>query len=274
MNFRHDLHLHSKLSYCSLHKQQTPENILAIAEKNGLTQICVTDHFWDSNVKIPKTEYYLGEDFNYSPQNYDYIAQSLPLPQSEKTEFLFGCETELAIDGTLGIAPETFDKFSFVIIPTTHLHMTGFTISEEDSEDLGRVADAYVKRLDCVLNMDLPFHKIGIAHLTCRLLAPRHPEDHLKVLDSIPDKVYTELFGKAAKKGVGIELNFDPNYMDDQLRRVLRVFRLAKNAGCKFYFGSDAHSPDGFDHLPKLKEVCIRELGLTVDDEFCLPMKI
>ncbi len=43
--YDHDLHIHSKLSSCSNHPEQTAENILAYAKKNALNTICLTDHY-------------------------------------------------------------------------------------------------------------------------------------------------------------------------------------------------------------------------------------
>ena len=133
-----------------------------------------------------------------------------------------------------------FDDFDFVIISTTHLHMKGFTIDADVT--LEERAEAYVKRFDKVLSMDLPFHKVGIAHLTCSLLANATREDHLTVLDMISDEEFTRLFTKAAKVGVGIELNFPANgYSEDELPRAIRPYKIAKACGCKFYVGSDSH---------------------------------
>ena len=45
-SYDHDLHIHSKISSCSSDPEQTNEAILAYAKKNGLTTICLTDHYW------------------------------------------------------------------------------------------------------------------------------------------------------------------------------------------------------------------------------------
>lgn len=194
----HDLHIHSHLSLCSSDPEQTSGRILSYAKENKLKTVCVTDHFWDETIKDVSPSGW------YAKQNYEHVSSSLPLPEDDTVRFLFGCETELDMHLNLGISLKTIEKFDFIIIPTTHLHMTGFTISEEDANSNQRRAELWVKRFDALLNMDLPFHKIGIAHLTCPLLAKRTPEDHLLVLDMICDSVLSELFSRAAKCGVGI----------------------------------------------------------------------
>ena len=57
----HDLHIHSQLSACSRDPEQTTQRLLEHAREDGLTTICVTDHFWDDVVE--------GASDWYAPQN-------------------------------------------------------------------------------------------------------------------------------------------------------------------------------------------------------------
>lgn len=256
----HDYHIHSKISSCSNDPEQTNERILQYAEENRLKRICITDHFWDETVE--------GASDWYAPQNFEHISKSLPLPQGSETEFLFGCETELDKVCKLGISKERFEKFAFVIIPTTHLHMSGFTIDQRDFSVENR-ANIWVTRLENLLNMDSPFSKIGIAHLACSLIAPSSREDYLKTLSLIPTEAMCRLFKKAANLGVGIELNAsDMSFSDTEADTVLRMFRIAKEEGCKFYLGSDAHHPQELDSAVSVFERAIDYLKLTEDDKF------
>ena len=264
-----DLHIHSKISLCSDDPEQTPERILEYAKENGLKNIVLTDHFWDKSVKVD-INWYEGEDFDHG---YDRVKQALPLPQADGINFYFGCETELDRNFTLGIAKESFDKFDFVVIPTTHLHMLGFTIDRKDYAVENR-ARVWVERLEAVLNMDLPFHKIGLAHLTTPLCTPIAEnaftlEDYKRFLDLLPQEKLVELFTKASRLGVGIELNFGSVIENDEVRpSIMRIYRTAKECGCKFYFASDAHHPAAFSTRKAVFEFVIDELQLTEDDKF------
>ena len=256
-----DLHIHSCLSRCSKDPEQTTQRILKYAKDNALRCICITDHFWDETVE--------GASAWYSTQNYSHISQSLPLPQSEDVEFLFGCETELDKNLTLGLSQKNMDRFDFIIIPTTHLHMRGFTIDENAS--LADRATAYVERLDAVLNMDIPFHKVGIAHLTCPLMAREHWQDHLTVLDMISDDTFKRLFAKAAAVGVGIELNFSMDAYDvNDVEKVLRPYRIAKAEGCKFYLGGDAHTVNNLETVWYRFAPIVEALELEESDKFII----
>ena len=258
-----DLHIHSKISLCSNDPLQTNERILNYAIDNELKTICLTDHFWDEKVKYSDLI-----DF-YVKQNYDHVKASKPLPQTDKVKFLFGCETDLTKDLTLGISPERYDYFDFIIIPTTHFHMKGFTIDENvvNPEDKAKY---WLDRFNAVLDMDLPFHKIGLAHLTCRLI-DRDREKYLQVLESIPENDMIDVFKKASDRGVGIELNgSDMNFADSEAAVVLRPYKVAKSVGCKFYCGSDAHHPAELDRAKKLFQRAVDYLQLTEDDKFIL----
>jgi hypothetical protein len=172
---------------------------------------------------------------------------------------------------TLGISPERFSDFDFIIVPTTHLHMDGFTIDEEDIDSHERRARLWVERLCSVLSMPLPFHKVGIAHLACFLLDRRSRKDYLTTLNLIPSEEMERLFSRASEVGCGIELNMsDMSFPDSVAETVLRPFRIAKSCGCKFYLGSDAHHPENFARFREVYERAISLLQLTENDKFIL----
>ena len=151
------------------------------------------------------------------------------------------------------------------------MHMK-FAVAEADRESNKRRAELWVERLDAVLSReDLPFHKVGIAHLACGLINKRSREDLFEILNMIPDSEMERLFSKAAKVGCGIELNkSDMSYADGDEDIILRPFRIAKSCGCKFYLGSDAHHPHHFDRAKVVFERAIDRLNLTENDKFPL----
>ncbi len=258
--FDHDFHIHSQLSSCSRDPEQNNERILKYAEDEGLHTIVLADHFWDETVP--------GASKWYSAQDYPHICQAKPLPQSDKVKFLFGCETEMDKNMTVGCSRERMEEFDFIVIPTTHFHMEKFTISEENLATPQTRAQVWVDKLDALLSMDLPFHKIGIAHLICGLIWKGDRAKYLETLDSITDADMHRIFAKAARLGVGIEINM--SYPDEERDTVLRPFRIAKEEGCKFYLGSDAHHPAALDNARKKFERAIDDLELTEEDKFIL----
>lgn len=252
----HDLHIHSCLSACSGNPAQTPAAILNYARANGFKHICLTDHFGDETVP--------GASGWYAPQNYAHIKKSLPLPTSEGITFDFGCETEMDRFTTVGISRKVLDELDFVIVPTSHLHMTGFTIGAEDTSVAHR-AKYYMERNHALLDMDLPFTKMGLAHFTS-CLDTNCEGRRDDILNAITNADYAEFFERLAKSGMGLELNTP--LADASCEAALRPYRIARACGCKFYLGSDAHGPNELAAVRPRFEAIVDALGLTEDDKF------
>lgn len=256
----HDLHIHSKLSTCSSHPEQTCENILKYAVKSGFSTVCITDHHWDANVE--------GMSAWYKKQGDVYSV--LPLPQHESCKFLFGCEVDMDKNFNVGISPQHAKDFDFIIVPTTHLHMTGFTYDEKH-DNVEDKTNLFVKRFEAFLNADLPFEKVGLAHITCSLIH-RENDGYLQVLNNVSDSTFERLFKGCADVGCGVELNIGRAVLwdSDKLTTVLRPYEIAKKMGCKFYLGSDGHSPEGLYDGPARFERMIDLLQLTEEHKFVL----
>jgi len=259
-----DYHIHSKLSPCSNDPEQTVDAILAYGERNGMKDIVVTDHFWDQSVPTPK-RFWSG---------FELIEQSLPLPRGEHVRFHFGCEADMDRFSTVGLNRKNADRLEFIIVPINHLHFNDYTISPCDFDDLDRRADCYVQRFWNLLQMDYPFHKMGIAHLTDGLITGGMKngnfENHLTVLDKVSDDTFRMLFEQVAERGMGVELNVaTERYEGENRERMLRPYRIAKSCGCKFYTGSDAHHPAGFEAGIRRMNTIVEWLDLDEKDKFC-----
>ena len=258
----HDLHIHTNLSVCSADEGQVPDSIIKEAKEAGYKQIVLTDHYWDKLVPS-KTR----DDF-YETQDFEHICKALPLPKIDGVEFLFGCETDMDKENIIGIPKERYDDFAFILVPTTHLHMHAADVTNFDPEYRAKL---WVERLECLLNSDLPFHKVGIAHLTCGLTNRSTSENWRKTFESIKKDDMRRLFEKAAKLGVGIELN------RDDIKRILNegeqyfdTYKVAKECGCKFYMGSDAHSRGVSKNAREYFEKAVDCIGLEESDKFLI----
>jgi histidinol phosphatase-like PHP family hydrolase len=258
-----DYHIHSKLSPCSNDPLQTVDAILAYGEKAGMKDIVVTDHFWDKSVPTPKPFW----------SGFDLIEQNLPLPQGEHTRFHFGCEADMDRFSVIGFNRKNADRLEFIIVPINHLHFNDYTIAPCDFDDLKRRADCYVQRFWNFLQMDYPFRKMGIAHLTDGLVAGGMKngtfENHLAILDMVADDTFRILFEQVAERGLGVELNVaTERYEGANRERMLRPYRIAKACGCKFYTGSDAHHPAGFESGLRHMHDMVAWLDLDEEDKF------
>lgn len=257
----HDLHCHTQLSLCSNDPAQTPQSILAFAKAHGYTVQCITDHLWDSLVP--------GPNGFYSTQNIEHVNRNLPLPKDEQVRMVFGCETEYCGGGKLGLDPSNYGVFDFIVIPPNHYHMSGLVHSEGyDTEE--KRAGLLVERLEELTRMELPWHKVGIAHMTCSLIFTQG--DQYKVYELVDEGRFRAVMRAFARLGAGIELNlssFAPAWHEHE-DAMLRLYRLAGEEGCKFYLASDAHHPAELSVIPERAPEVIEKLGLTKEDQFIL----
>lgn len=255
----HDFHIHSTVSRCCHDENQTPEAILNYANECKFDKICLTNHFWDNNIKS-EAEWIDEHDFSH-------VSSVLPLPDDDNVKFLFGCETDMDYNNVLGISKERFDDFDFIIVATTHLHLEGNTVRTKITTP-EEAAFHWADKLEHLLSKDLHFRKIGIAHLTTgHILKNRTAE----ALSLISDSTMYSLFSECSRKGAGIELNVKTIDMTDEQKDVfLRPYFIAKECGCKFYLGSDSHKTSAFKFAKDNFENVITLLDLNESDKFLL----
>ena len=263
----HDLHIHSGGSMCSGDPEQTPARILQYAADEGYSVVALTDHFWDETVPMPRGGW--GPDF-YTSQNWEHICKQLPLPRHDTIRFLFGAEVDMTLDGTVGIGPERLAQMDFLLISISHFHCTDFTIRGEDAATPEGRARVLLDKLEQVLDRPLPWHKIGLAHLAGQKLGGGDPANHCEVLRLVQGERLTALFRKAAALGVGIELNTATfNFgSEEEEQAVIGFYAHAKECGCRFFFGSDAHGAGQFLRHRERGQKMADALGLREEDIF------
>ena len=255
----HDYHIHSYLSLCAADPNQTPKAILEKAKSLDYKRICLTDHIIDTAVGFKPC---------YHP-DYEWIKKALPLPKDDSVEFLFGCEAEMTFDGNLGLATEKFDLFDLILVATTHMHIVGGAVSEEQVSSNRKRAETWSWLLERLLEKPLPFHKIGLPHLACPLINNKSREDYLETLDYIKTEDMQRIFKRVAEVGAGVELNYcDFIFTDDEQERIMRMFRVAKECGCKFYYGSDEHVYGSRNGEKQAMEKVVDMLNLKEEDKF------
>lgn len=253
----HDYHIHSTVSRCCKDEKQTPERILEYAENNGFTSVCLTNHFWDENVK--------SEAKWIDEHSYSYLSSVLPLPQRDGISFLFGAETDIDYNGIIGISEDRLRMLDFVTVATTHLHLTGNTVRNKP-ENPREAAEIWLQKIRVLLSADLPFHKMGIAHLTSGHIMKGHTPEVIKLLTN--EELY-DVFSACAEKGIGIELNTKTIFSSEEEKNILlRPYFIAKDCSCKFYLGSDAHKTEALSGAKENFERIITLLGLEETDKF------
>lgn len=93
-----------------------------------------------------------------------------------------------------------------------------------------------------------PFQPVGYHHIRTAAQA------------MIPDNTYGELFSVAAARGIGLEINCATNDAES-----FRLYGIAKECGCKFTLGTDAHSRAALSAIDRTQPL-IDHLALTEED--------
>lgn len=257
----HDLHCHSTLSACCKDETCTAEAVFAQGKALGYDTLCLTNHLWDSAVP--------GASSWYAPQNIEHVLQHKHFANVPGMRCLYGCETDYTGGGHLGLAKEHFDLFDFVVIPPNHMHMKGF-VRPEDVTTPEQMASLFTQRLDEISQLDIPMEKVGIAHLTCPLLFREGKVcDVIRLMDE--EKLH-EIFSRFATRGTVIELNSHSfAELDEDPDTTLRLYRIAKEEGCKFYCSSDSHTLEGYKLMMPILRRVADLLELTEDDRYIIP---
>jgi histidinol phosphatase-like PHP family hydrolase len=259
MNITHDLHVHTYLSACCRDKEgMTVTNVLAAAEASGLRTVGFSDHLW-MNAAVPPSSWYRPQDATQIRRLRNDLAALGPSP----VRVSVGCEADMRAPGQFSITPEFAAGLDHVLLACSHFHMKDFIEQPADTSPRA-VAEHLVAffvsgvRSGLATSIAHPFLPIGD---TARLDA---------ILGSLSDAELTDALGVAAERRVALEITVgflpkagpEPTF---SLETPLRLLTLAKTAGCRFTFGTDAHDLPSLDHLAGLQPLVDR-LGLTDAD--------
>lgn len=267
MKITHDFHIHTNLSMCAKGKADF-EGYMETFEKMGHTKVGFSDHFWDNDVPIDFDSYTPRNRITrfYTEQGFDHVTELLPKIRSYRgpVKISFGVEAEYdPFHHGVGITEAVAEQLDHILVPNSHTHMMmPIEFYEPYEKHAEYMINAYLEIMRCpvgryVTAMAHPFEAV-----CC-------PYDNRILIDMIPDDTYRRLFDEQAERGIAFEINvsYMKNLTHEEIEQSskMRVFRLAKECGCKFLFGSDAH-----DHATLAKygnaDFAADLLGLTEDD--------
>ncbi|MBQ9083403.1 MAG: hypothetical protein IJY28_07875 [Clostridia bacterium] len=265
MQITHDFHIHTSLSLCG-DPSATVENYRATAQKLGLKKIGFSDHFWDERISTAHLSQ-MGKDF-YVPQNYPYICQLRPQLAAQNwgnTKVYFGAEVDYDLRRRdLCITEETAEQLDFLLVPNSHTHLI---MPRDCYQPYQKHLDFMVQIFEDTLNSPVSKYVTAMAH---PFEAVCCPYDNNILMHMLPEDTLKRLCAKAAEKGVAYEINVSAIRGKTEAQIAdwaqMRLFRIAKEAGCKFIFGSDSHSAWAHDTWAHDTDVVSKLLGLTEND--------
>lgn len=264
MSFYHDFHVHTVYSN-DTSKKATVENYVAKAKELGLKKLGFAEHFWDDTI-AGAFPFYVPLTFQHVSQ----LRQDLEAFRDQGIELFFGCEVEYdPAHKAPALSEAVAEQFDFVIVPNSHSHET---MPKEYYEDKRKHADFILDAFWNILRSPVSRYVHGVAHPFSLVRSP-YPCDDL--IELVSDSQFADLFGCAAEKGVALEVNIGS--LMGGLRQkgltletagesqLIRMLRLGKKAGCKFFIGSDAHATSHLENHQH-EDAFIDLLALTEED--------
>ena len=252
-----DLHIHTPLSRCCRDDRQTPGNVIGELAELGVRRIAFTDHVWLNPAAEPGNF--------YRTQRSDHAIRMLKTAMHTgdwPLEVLVGCEADMTSPETIGITSEACLAFDVVLLASDHFHLDGV---EKPAETTPAGVARHMKRFF------LAAARSGVADILAHPLIPiGYMEAGDRILDWYSDAELFDMLAVAAQAGVAIEINGGvlAEWRQRALRResLVRVFAVAKAAGCTFTCGSDAHDFDAYRERYRLVAECFCEAGLADSD--------
>ena len=245
MKLNHDFHIHTVHSF-DADANATVNGYVEVAEKTGITKLGFAEHFWDEKIE-GAFPFYRQMSFEHTSITKKEIEEC----KNSDIKLYFGCEVEYNPSlKAPAITEETAQKFDYIIVPNSHSHETmPKEYYDNKKRHLDFIMDAYNNIVNCSLNRYIT----AIAHPFSLVRCP-YPCDDL--IDMVSDDEFKKMFFNTAEKEIAIEINassVNESIMKsgciDESSSLLRMFRLAKDAGCRFIFGSDAHYLSYFGDL-------------------------
>lgn len=260
MNITHDMHLHTGLSLCASPDTRF-EDFIEPALEMGLEKIGISNHFWDENVAP------FSDDGYFTIQNFKYLEREADAIRKEKRiKVSFGCEAEYDYKcGDVAMTEETAEKFDHILVSHSHTHLI---MPSELKDDIYRHMEFMMKAYSDIIKGRISKYITAVAHPFDAICTSQ--EKIWAMYRTAKDSDLGKLFDEAAKRGIAYELNVGGYcamvQSDFECSPNLYVARLAKRSGCKFTFGSDAHSAKAFPHYKNNALLLADILELTDDD--------
>lgn len=261
MKPNHDFHVHTYLSSCCSQKEaQTPAAIISLAEEMGIDTVGFSDHVWENHHLTP-SDWYQPQD----ERQIEHLRADLAVI-STRIRVLVGCEADTIAPGKFSITPEFAQGLDFVLLACSHFHMFGFVEQPESNrpKDLARhMLKFFLSAVTSGFATSIPHPLLPLGHL----------ENFDAAIASISDGELFDVFGLANEHGVGLEITTGFLPPESQppfsIETPIRYLSLAKEVGCKFSLGTDAHSPVDQKRLPELVRITD---ALNLKDNDILPL--
>lgn len=262
--FYADYHAHSD---CLEGRVEKMQEYVQRAHERGIRRIGFSEHYW--NGKFP------GWGRWYKPRMTEDLykiredAAELSLPEGMSVRI--GCETEFSQENVIPLTKEDLAALDYIVVPHSHINMTGVVTDRIFKGDPAGAAQFMINSFWALMAHPLAEQIDILAH-------PFAPvgmdEEQDEVLSYISDEEFRRCARAARDLGIVLEIN-SLTWRDKTMEQVeksgfIRLFGIAKEEGCRFTYGSDAHRAEQYDLMPFAQRIAVLA-GITREDMHNIP---
>ena len=260
MKITHDFHIHTHLSVCAK-DSATVEHYRDTAKELGLKKLGFADHFWDETCGEPWNNFYLRQGLEHVLE----LKKEIAAVDFGDVKTYFGCETEYdPRRQSAAITPAVAEQFDFIIVPNSHTHMM---MPKDFYQPYEKHKQFMIDAYNHIIDSDVSRYILSMAH---PFEAVCCPYDNKILMKMMTDDEYKYLFDRTAEKGIAIEINVSGKCSQSEQEIVesepFRLYRIAKDCGCKFTFGSDSHNSSEHNNYDNTCNLFAEKLGLGEND--------
>jgi histidinol phosphatase-like PHP family hydrolase len=230
-----DLHVHTNLSPCAS-REATVESFFDAMIGNGISTVGIADHLWDESMPNPCP----GRTPAVGMGPVLELKEKLKSMDTKGLRILVGGETEYDYKNRgVAISEESAAKLDFLLVPNAHTHLT---MPKEWWNDKKKHARFTVDAWFDIINSNIAKYTTAIPHP----FVTGAPEE---VTTELSDATLRECMIAAKEADIAVEINSAALLSMTKTRSIkelldldaMRILSIAKECGCKFTFGSDAH---------------------------------
>lgn len=251
-----DLHIHTNLSVCAP-RTTTLKSYIESAENLGLKTIGISNHMWSEEQEIPYIDSREGYDVfsgSYKKQDFSNITEIVKDKYFNCSNVKILCGAEVEYNPKLrqpAINVRQACKLDYLLVPNSHTHLImDKSLYEPKTLHVRFMLDAFEHIVESAISQYI----LAIAH---PFAAVNCPYDNRELIKLITNQQFYDCFVEAKKHDIAIEINsrIFSDRSNIEADEMLRMFFVAKDAGCKFTIGSDAHDPKTQNDLIKAEKV-------------------
>lgn len=246
-----DLHLHTNLSACAPF-ETTLKTYLEHCGDERLYKIGITNHL-------------------YEDKGIDHILQIKneihSLPKDLPIQILVGCEAEIYYGQKPTLTKKDASQLDYVLLAPSHIFNQLHHYKNLDLTTSDKIRELIIENFKQACYQDF-----GVPTAICHPLYPICAPNQQEILDGMTDAQLAECYTLAAQHDKSIEIHaclyrntvtldeegLSPSY--------IHMLSIAKECGCKFHFGSDAHEPQAFINKHGLLQRAAERAGICEDD--------